>query len=181
MASLTHVVVDTSTLEAVCKTDYSEPVFARLTLCTTDICFEELKRNRSSSSDFTRKRAIRTVFDHRRAFGTPVIVPTGLSYDAYVEDQGEASIIHVLRSNPDSDVRYVLLFDFSAAEEIESVVDPTVVEVNTPARAFELVWQGGYITETEHHRALRQLADREGWKGEALVDALSHTDYDDVF
>lgn len=181
MATLTRIVVDTSTLEAVCKTDFPDPVFEHLPLCTTDICFKELRRNESTTSDYDRKEAIRQALDLRRKFDTPTLIPTGMGYKPYVEDQGEDSIIRVLNSKPNADVRYILLFDFSATEQIEAVIDPAKVEVNTPARAFELVWQGGFISKSMHHQALRQIAEREGWKGEALVDALPKTDYEDVF
>lgn len=181
MTSLTRVVCDTSTLEAVCKTDFSKPVFEHLPLCTTDVCFEELRRTESSSDDYRRRQAVEQVFDHRSQFGTPKIVPTPMEYDPYVDDQGETSIVRALRSAASNDVRYILLFDFAAADEIEAVIDPDSTEVNTPGRAFELVWQGGFISESDHHRALRQLADREGWQGKALVDGLPRTAYEDVF
>lgn len=181
MASLTRVVRDTSTLEAICKTDFSEPVFEHLPLCTTDVCFEELRRNKSSTDDYRRQQAVGRVFDHRSRFGTPTVVPTPMAYEPYVDDQGERSIVRALRSAESDDVRYILLFDFSAAEDVEAVIDPGTTEVNTPGRAFELVWQGGFIPESDHHRALRQLADREGWQGKALVDALPRTEYEDVF
>lgn len=181
MSTLTRVVVDTSTLEAVCKTDFSEPVFRHLPLCTTDICYEELNRNKSTSSDYTRKKAIDQIFDHRREYGTPDLIPTDMEYDPYIDDQGEDSLIRVLDVNPNSPVKYILLFDFSASDDIEDVIDPDEVEVNTPGRAFELVWQGDFIQESTHHEALRQIAEREGWEGEALVEDLPETDYDDVF
>lgn len=181
MSCLTQVVVDTSTLEAVCKTDFPRPVFEHLPLCTTDVCYEELNRNRSTTSDYARKQAIDRTFELRREFDTPTLVPTDVKYAPYVDDQGEDSIVRALSARSHSTVEYVLLFDFSATDRIREVVDLVEVEVNTPGRAFELVWQGGFIRESTHRQALRQMARREGWRGEALVEGLPATDYEDVF
>ncbi|WP_115862418.1 hypothetical protein [Halorussus litoreus] len=181
MAGLTKILVDTSTLEAVCKTEHSTPVFEHLPLSTTDICFEEIKRNRSSNVDRTRKEALRTVLEQYRTHDNPNIVRTSVTYEPYVEDQGEESIIDLLESRDTQATRYILLFDVTASDEIRDVVDLDAVEVNTPGRAFELLWQGGYIAERTHYQALRQIANEEGWKGEALVEALPKTRYQDVF
>lgn len=181
MPELTKVLVDTSTLEAVCKTDHSEPVFEHLPLSTTDICFEEVKRNKSSNIERSRKQALRKVLAHYRDYDTPNIVPTSVEYKSYVENQGEDSIIDLFESTDTHPTRYILLFDFSATDDIRDVVDLSSVEVNTPGRAFELLWQGGYITEAMHHEALRQIKYEEGWEGEALVEGLPKTRYQDVF
>ncbi|MFB6175975.1 MAG: hypothetical protein ABEI99_02305 [Halobaculum sp.] len=181
MAKETKIVADTSTLEAVCKTEYAAPVFEHLPLSTTDTCFEEIKRTSASASDPQRAAAARQVLDNYRDYGTPRVVPTSVSYEPYVSDQGEQSIVTLLSSDSDRQIKYVLLFDFEAAEEIRSLVDLDTVEVSTPGRAFELCWQGGFLTEANHHDALRQLAASEGWRGEALVEQLPKTRYQDVF
>lgn len=181
MADLTKVLVDTSTLEAVCKTEHYRPVFEHLPLSTTDVYFEEVKRNRSANVEPSRRRALDRVLEQYRDLGTPNVVPTSVQYEPYVEDQGEESIIDLLESVADPATEYILLFDFSASPEIREVVDLDSVEVNTPGRAFELLWQGSYITEATHHRALHQIADTEGWEERALVADLPKTRYRDVF
>lgn len=168
-------------MEAICKADSPEPVFDHLPLSTTDICFEELKRNKSTSNDYHRVQAIEQVLELWREFGSPEIIPTGMEYKSYIDDQGEDSIIQAIGSSSDSQVEYILLFDSSGADQIEEVVDTNQVEVNTPGRAFELLWQGEFITKSEHYQALRRIAEREGWRGEALVERLPHTKYEDVF
>lgn len=181
MASPTEIVVDTSTLEAVCKTDYSTPVFEHLPLSTTDTCFEEIKRTSTSALDVQREAAAKQVLSHYREHGTPDIIPTPVSYDPYVADQGEQSIVSLLTSEADQQIEYILLFDFEATETIRTVVDLDRIEINTPGRAFELLWQGEFLTEESHHDALRQMAGCEGWRGEALVEHLPKTRYCDVF
>lgn len=181
MSTVTRVVVDTSTLESVCKTDHSSVVFHRLPLCTTDVCFEEVKRNRSSTDDRSREEALQQVLSHYREFDTPSILRTSITYEPHVEDQGEDSILDLLESSDTDNVRYVFLFDFDATDDIREEVGGTGIEVNTPARAFELLHDGEFISEEEFYEAVRQMSDAEGWEGQDLVETLASTTYEDVF
>jgi hypothetical protein len=181
MSGLPKILVDTSTLEAMCKTTYAEVVFEHLPLWATDVCLEEIRRNQSSTSDYRRKRALKKVLKLRAEHGAPERVMSDVQYRPYVTDQGEESILSVLETDALSGIQYVLLFDFDATETLSQTVAGEGIEVNTPGRAFELAWSGGFLSEPDYHTALREMADAEGWAGEALVEDLPQTKYEDVF
>jgi len=179
MNTPTKIISDTSALEAICKAQYHPDVFTNLPFSTTNVCVEEVKRNRSMASG-TREEALGQVLDYIRS-GDATVFPTDIEHDPYVDHQGEDSIVWTLENADTTNVRYIFLFDGPASDELKNIVANGGIEVSTPGRPYELVWQGGFITEDEHHEALREIATEEGWEGEQLIDPLVHTEYEDVF
>jgi|AntDeeMetageno50_2_1112565.scaffolds.fasta_scaffold06394_1 hypothetical protein len=173
------IIADSSALEAVCKSQYHSDVFTNLPFSTTNVCVEEVNRNKSMASG-TREEALGQVLDYIRS-GDTTVFPTGIEYAPYVEHQGEESIVWTLENADTTNVMYIFLFDGPASDELKNIVAGGKIEVSTPGRPYELVWQGGFITEDECHKAIREIATEEGWKGEQLVDPLRHIEYDDVF
>jgi len=179
MNTPTKIIADSSAFEAICKAQYHPDVFTNLPFSTTNVCVEEVKRNKSMASG-TREEALAQVLDYIRSDDATVF-PTGVEYDPYVDHQGEDSIVWTLENADTTNVRYIFLFDGPASDELKDIVSGGEIEVSTPGRPYELVWQGGFITEDEHHESLREIAREEGWEGEQLVDPLIHTEYEDVF
>lgn len=173
------IIAGSSALEAICKSQHHSDVFTNLPFSTTDVCAKEVKRNKSTTRG-TREEALGQVLDYIRSDDATVF-PTDIEYKSHVEHQGEESIVWTLENRDTTSVKYIFLFDGPASDELESIVEGGNIEVSTPGRPYELVWQGGFITEDEHHEALREIAREEGWEGEQLVDPLISTEYDDVF
>jgi hypothetical protein len=175
------ILVDTSSLIAFCKTSYDEFLFGNLAMTTSNICNEEVKRQKGPSDELEHRTACQRYIDLLSQEKNPDIHYTG-DYKPYVEDQGEKSLEDIFRHHPDA-VDYILLFDFDAIEsfeELKSDLGGSAVntKISLPNHAFELLRQGHKITDDEYCKATYQIGCGEGWmkKHAQKFDAVSPID-----
>lgn len=158
--------VDTSSLIAYCKTDYATLIFETLEMETSNVCNEEVKRQRSSCNDFFQKRACEEYLRLLRNNRNPDVRFIE-KYKSGVEDQGERSLEAIFRSHPE-DVKFILLFDFDAIENFESLKqeiggDALNTRIDLPNYAFERLRRDGKMSDTEYCKATYQMGVEEGW------------------
>lgn len=175
------VLVDTSSLVAFCKTDYATQVFTSLQMATTNVCNEEVKRQKSTVDDFYHERACELYLELLRDNRNPDVLHVE-DYRPGVEDQGEKTLEDVFTSHPD-DFKFVLLFDFDAIERFEDLKvelggAALDTRVDLPNYAFERLRRDGLMTNDEYCTATYQMGVAEGWlKRHALrLDSVSPVD-----
>lgn len=143
-------------------------------MTTTDICFEEVNRNKSSAGRHT--RYWKSILRYRRSNhedgrgANPNIVPTPIEYQPYVEDQGEESIAELIRNHP-TDIQAVFMYN---DRDLDIILDAaadagTSVSVNYPTKAFDLLHSRDVINRDELIEAVNTIADVEGWAAKTLV------------
>lgn len=167
MASSPHpVLVDTSSLIAYCKTTYDEMVFQQLRMSTTNVCNEEVTRQKGASTYHEHQQACNRYLELLRAEKNPDIEYIE-SYEPYVENQGEETLETVFRRYP-QEVKYILLFDFEAIERFESVKSTIGgqaidTKISLPNLAFEILRRNGKMSDDEYCKATYQMGIEEGW------------------
>lgn len=173
------ILVDTSSLIAYCKTSYADLVFEELPMATTNVCNEEISRQRDASLDLIHQGACEQYYGLLRKNKNPSTIYIE-PYKEYVEDQGEASLITAFKNNQE-DIKYILLFDFPAIEQLESVkkqIGANNTKISLPNHAFELLRRNGVMTDEEYCKATAQMAAEEGWLKDhaARIGAVSPID-----
>ncbi len=175
------LLVDTSSLVAYCKTNYASVVFQTLQMETSNVCNEEVKRQKSSCDDFFQKRACEKYLQLLRENRNPdvrFVEP----YESGVENQGERSLETIFRNHPE-DVKFVLLFDFDAIERFQRLKEDVGgaaldTRIDLPNYAFERLRRDEILTDEEYCKATYQMGVEEGWmKRHALkLDSVSRID-----
>ncbi|HET7325517.1 MAG TPA: hypothetical protein VFJ06_14410 [Halococcus sp.] len=160
------VLVDTSSLLAYCKTNYDEFLFKRLQMTTTNVCNDEVNRQKSASDDFYKKRSCERYLDLCRDNKNPDIEYVE-RYKPNVENQGEQTLEYIFEEYPD-EVKYILLFDFEAIEKFENLKyeiggDAVDTRISLPNYAFELLRKNGEMSDDEYCKATYQMGVEEGW------------------
>ena len=166
MAGVNPVIVDTSSLIAFCKTSFDEVVFSTISMTTTNVCNEEVKRQKGMTDALEHRSACERYLELLRQNKNPDIVHWG-DYKHHVENQGEKSLIELLEAYPTM-IDYILLFDFDAIERFQQAkvdigADAANTKISLPNYAFELLRQRGDITQDEYCKATYQMGTAEGW------------------
>jgi hypothetical protein len=159
------VLVDTTSLISFCKTSFDEFLFSNLAMTTTNICNEEVKRQKGMSDELEHRTACERYVELLSQEKNPEIHYVE-EYKPYVENQGEQSIETVFRQYPGV-VDYILLFDFDAIEsfeELKSELGGSAVntKISLPNYAFELLRQGGKMVDSEYCKATYQMGVERG-------------------
>ncbi|MDL0134580.1 hypothetical protein [Halobacterium salinarum] len=175
------ILVDTSALIAICKTNYDERIYSTLQMATTNVCNDEVKRQKDQRDDLVHKNACRRYLELLREEKNPDVIPIE-EYKPYVDDQGEKTLEQVFRSFP-SDIKFILLFDFDAIEKFESVKqelggDALNTRISLPNYAFELLRTRGPMDKSEYCKATYQMGVEEDWLDEHALklDEVSPVD-----
>lgn len=160
------VLVDTSSLIAYCKTSYDEMVFRQLKMSTTNVCNEEVARQKGATEYHEQQRACNRYLELLREEKNPDVEYVE-PYKPYVENQGEESLEAVFRQYP-REVKYVLLFDFDAIERFESLKSAlggraTDTRISLPNLAFEILRRNEEMSDDEYCNATYQMGIEEGW------------------
>lgn len=180
-SSVPPFLVDTSSLIAFCKTEYATLVFETLAMETSNVCNEEVKRQKGSCDDFFQRRACEEYLRLLRKNRNPDVRYVA-EYKSGVEDQGERSLRTIFRDHPE-DVKFILLFDFDAIEKFEALKrEIGGVALNTrvdlPNYAFERLRRGGKMSDTEYCKATYQMGVEEGWMARHALELDSVSDID---
>lgn len=175
------LLVDTTSLIAYCKTCYDEFLFRTLQMETSNVCNEEIKRQRSTGNDFVQKQACKRYLELLRENKNPDVHWVE-GYRSSVENQGEQSLETIFREHPD-DVKFILLFDFDAIERFEKLKEELGghaldTRIDLPNYAFERLRRDGKMSDEEYCQATYQMGVEEGWmKRHALkFDSVSTVD-----
>lgn len=113
------ILLDTSALIAICKTDYDARLFETLEMETTNVCNEEIRRQKGTTPNPHHRRACERYLELVREKRNPDVRYVG-EYEPYVENQGERTIEAVFRAHPGA-VTIILLFDFDAIERFDEL------------------------------------------------------------
>lgn len=175
------ILVDTTALVAICKTDYDALLYRTLAMETTQVCNEEIKRQKGVSDDVCHREACRRHLELLRDEQNPDVRYVE-GYEPHVENQGERTIEAVFRTNPDA-VKIILTFDFDAIERLEeskqelggAALD---TRIDLPNYGFELLRRDGTLTTREYCEATYQMGLEEGWMKEHALrfDSVSPVD-----
>lgn len=181
MSTPAPILVDTSGLISICKTNYDEKLYTTLQMETTNICNEEIRRQKSSSDSICHQQACRRYLELLRQENNPDIRSVG-TYKSHVEDQGEKSLERVFSEYPDA-VKYILLFDFDAIEKFNDLRhdiggEAINTKISLPNYGFELLRQRDHMDDEEYCKATYQMGVEENWmKRHALkLDNVSPID-----
>lgn len=173
--------VDTSSLIAYCKTSYDAFLFETVQMETSNVCNEEVKRQKSSCDDFYQKRACERYLQLLRQNRNPDVNWVE-EYKSCVENQVERSLEEIFRDHPD-EVKFILLFDFDAIERFEDLKKEIGghaldTRIDLPNYVFERLRRGGKMSNDEYCQATYQMGVEEGWmKRHALeFDSVSPVD-----
>lgn len=170
------VIADTNALVAVCKTGLDELVYRNVRMCTTNVCNEEIKRQRgmpdtSRVHENACERYLELMAQNRN--------PDSLwveKYEPYVEDQGEDTIIDVVEAHHEQ-IKVVITFDFDAAERFDDLCERNgyAVDVRYPNFLFEKLREQRVISDDEYCEATYAMARAEGWTTKELLAELAST------
>lgn len=163
------VLVDTSSLLAYCKTNYDMFLFQNLAMTTTNVCNEEVKRQKGVSDKYEHRQACKRYLSLLAQEKNPDVYYVE-EYKPYVNDQGEQSLEKLFRSYP-SAVDFVLLFDFDAIETFEELKseiggDALNTKISLPNYAFEQLRKAGKMSTETYCKATYQMGVAEDWMKE---------------
>lgn len=179
--ALKPILVDTSALVAICKTCYDRQVYDTLQMSTTNVCNEEIKRQKDKRNSYCHRQACERYLELLRENSNPDVCYVE-DYKPHVENQGEQTLEEIFREYHE-DVKYILLFDFDAIERFDELKreisgEALNTRIDLPNYAFERLRRDGFMTDSEYCKATYQMGVEEGWmKKHALkFDSVSDVD-----
>lgn len=148
---------------------------------TSNVCNEEIKRQKSSSNDLIHRSACQEYLRLLRENRNPDVYRVE-DYKSGVDNQGEDTLETIFKKYPE-DVKYILLFDFDAIENFEDLKhDIGGAALNTridlPNYAFERLRKDGIITDETYCKATYQMGVEEGWLDRHALNLDSVSDID---